>query len=57
MIKIKKELKILKSNFPEGKYNLFLHNSTEHGESWRRIFKGSRKECINYKKLLNEKVF
>lgn len=59
MIKIKKELKVYKSNFPEdGEYILFLHNSTKNGDSWRRLFKGSRKECILFKKsLLNGKAF
>lgn len=51
-MKIKKELKIEKSIYPDdtGKYILFLHNKTEHGESWKRLFKGSRKECLIYRK-------
>ena len=49
--KIKQKLTIKKSNYDE-KYILFLHNSTRNGDSWRRLFKGSRKECILFKKRL-----
>lgn len=50
---LKQELKLLKSKFSEdGDYILFLHNSTRNGDSWRRLFKGSRKECILFKKRL-----
>lgn len=55
--KIKKELKIYKSNDKEN-YILFLHNRTKCGDSWRRLFKGSRTECSNFrKKLLNDENF
>lgn len=53
--KIKKKLIINKSLY-EDKYILFLHNETKHGDGWKRLFKGTRKECINYRKQLeNEK--
>ena len=54
-IKIKQKLIIEKSNFQEdGNYILFLHNSTKRGDCWRRIFKGSRKECLLVRnRLLN----
>lgn len=57
MEKIKKELIIEKSNYPEdnAKYILYYHIETKHGCNWRRIFKGKYKDCINYKRiLLNE---
>ena len=51
MEKIKKELIIAKSRYPEDKDNhvLFLHTKTKRGESWRRVFKGSYKECITFR--------
>ena len=57
MKKIKKELLIEKSRYPEddAKYILYYHTETKHGCNWRRIFKGTFKECIAYKRsLLNE---
>lgn len=56
MEKKKKEFKILKSNYPDesGDYILWIHSHTKHGENWRGIFKGSRKDClIKKQKLLN----
>ena len=46
------EIKIEKSKFPddEGNYVVFLNTETIHGSSWRRIFKGTFKECQNFKK-------
>ena len=57
MKKIKKELLIEKSRYPEddAKYILYYHTETKQGCNWRRIFKGTFKECIDYKRsLLNE---
>ena len=47
-----KKLKIEKSKFPNevGNYVVFLNTETIHGSSWRRIFKGTFKECQNFKK-------
>ena len=46
------EIKIEKSKFPndEGNYIVFLHRYTIRGDSWKRIFKGSFKECQRFKK-------
>ena len=46
------EIKIEKSKFPddEGSYIVFLHRYTIHGDCWKRIFKGSFKECQAFKK-------
>lgn len=50
MKKIKRELKIEKSKFPDsGKYVLWLHVFTEKGDCWRGIFKGNKKECVRKK--------
>lgn len=57
MEKIKKEFVIEKSKYPEdsGRYVLYYHIESRYGSSWRRIFKGNYKDCINYRKgLLNE---
>ena len=51
MKKNKKELKIEKSKYSED-YNVYLHNQTEHGEGWRRLFQGSRKACLLFKQNL-----
>lgn len=52
----KKELIVDKSNQPdkEGNHILWLYSKTERGECWRRIFKGTRKECFNKKRELLE---
>lgn len=57
-MEIKKKLKIEKSKYPDdiGNYVLFLHNETKHGESWKRIFKGTRKECLIYRKNLENET-
>lgn len=50
------KLKVEKSKFPdeEGNYVVFLHRFSLHGDSWKRIFKGTFKECQAFKnKLLN----
>ena len=51
MMKIKNQLIIEKSKFPEksGKYVLWGYSRSEHGECWRGIFKGSKKECMEKK--------
>ena len=48
MEKGKKLLIVEKSKFPDnaGKYVLWLYSKTKHGEGWRGLFKGSKKECI-----------
>lgn len=53
-MKIKKNLKIEKSKFPneDGNYIIILHTETQRGSSWKRIFKGTFKECSIYKKKL-----
>ena len=51
MRKIKQKLLIEKSNYDKD-YILFLHNSTKYGDGWRRLFKGSRKECSLFRKRL-----
>lgn len=47
MKKVKK-LIVKKSKFPDNdeKYVLWLYSKTKHGECWRGLFKGSKKECI-----------
>lgn len=52
----KKELIVDKSNQPDkdGNHILWLHVKTEKGESWRRIFKGTRKECFDKKREILE---
>lgn len=48
------EIKIEKSKFPneDGNYIVFLHRFTIHGDSWKRIFKGTFKDCQLFKKKL-----
>ena len=55
-MEIKKKLVMEKSKYPDdtGNYIILLHNETKHGGSWKRIFKGSRKECISYRKMLED---
>lgn len=52
-LKIKKKLVICKSYY-DSDYILFLHNETKRGCCWRRLFKGNRNDCINFKRKLNE---
>lgn len=53
----KKKLIINKSQYFED-WILFLHNETKHGDGWKQLFRGTRKECINIKRQLqNEKAF
>ena len=57
MEKVKKLLIVEKSKFPDsdGKYVLWLYSRTKHGECWRGLFKGSKKECIEKKlDMINE---
>ena len=60
MIKKKiNKLIINKSKYPDedGNYVLFHYSETNHGCNWRRIFKGSENECLEYKlKLMNVKL-
>lgn len=45
---------IEKSNYPDdtGTHILIMHSSTEYGENYQRIFKGTRKECLVKKEKL-----
>ena len=52
-LKIKKKLVICKSYY-DSDYILFLHNVTKRGCCWRRLYKGNRNDCINFKRKLNE---
>ena len=52
-LKIKKKLVICKSYY-DSDYILFLHNETKRGCCWRRLYKGKRNDCINFKRKLNE---
>ena len=55
----KDKLVIDKSKFPdeEGNYVLFHYSETERGYNWRGIFKGSKKECLEYKlKLIHGEI-
>ena len=57
--KLINELKVEKAKFPdnEGNYILYHHSETKRGECWRRIMKGSKKECLAYKRyLMNERL-
>lgn len=51
---MKKEIKyyIKKSLFPDenGTYILWKHSKSSRGESWRGMFKGTRKDCLLKKK-------
>lgn len=59
MVEIKREasLTIEKSKYPEEEntHILVLESSTEHGWNYEGIFKGTRKECMEKKKELEEK--
>ena len=50
------ELKIEKSKYPneDGTYTVFLHRWTIRGDSWKRIFKGTYKDCREFKKRMLE---
>ena len=47
---------IEKSNYPDqsGTHLVIMHSSTQYGENYQRVFKGSRKECIEKKKELEK---
>lgn len=55
-IKRKVNLRVEKSLYPEGEntHILVLESSTEHGWNFEGIFKGTKKECIEKKKELEE---
>lgn len=46
-MRIKKYI-VEKSNYPDetGTHLLIMHSSTEYGENYQRIYKGTRKECL-----------
>lgn len=53
-----KKLKVERSLYPSetGTHILFLYSETERGLNIKRIFKGSRRKCIEEKRRLeNEK--
>lgn len=58
MVEIKREasLTIEKSKYPEEEntHILVLESSTEHGWNYEGIFKGTKKECMEKKKELEE---
>lgn len=47
-IKIKKKLEIKKSKYPDkdGKYILWGYTESNCGACYKRLFKGSRSDCI-----------
>lgn len=49
-----KKLKVEKSMYPddEGTHLVVLYSNTKYGRGFRRLFKGSFKECQEYKKEL-----
>lgn len=51
------KLKIEKSEFPdeEGTHLVVQYTATEHGYGYRRLFKGTYKECMEKKKELEDK--
>ena len=56
-MRIKKYL-IERSNYPEegATHILFLHSSTQHGENYQGVFKGTHKECVQYKQKLEKRL-
>ncbi len=50
------KLKIEKSDFPdaEGTHLLVQYTSTEHGWGYRRLFKGTHKECMEKKNEMED---
>lgn len=53
---MKVEYKIEKSRFPEGKNKWLVvkYSTTQYGYGVGRIFKGTKKECEEYKKKVEE---
>lgn len=49
---------IERSNYPDerGTHILFLHSSTQHGENYQGVFKGTYKECVAKKILFEKRV-
>lgn len=47
-IMIKKKLEIKKSKYPDkdGKYILWGYVESNHGNCYKRLFKGSRSDCM-----------
>lgn len=48
--------KVEKSDLPDetGTHILVMETATEHGWGYRRIFKGSKEECLKKKKEMEE---
>ena len=48
------KLKIEKSHYPddEGTHLVILYSATKYGQGFRRLFKGTYRECQKYKKEL-----
>lgn len=57
-IKIKSKYKIERSNEPgmDGTHILWYESETEHGYSFRRVFKGSYQECLIEKEKREKNV-
>lgn len=51
------KLRIEKSGFPEKEKDhiLILESMTNHGWNYKRIFKGTKEECLEKKKEMEEK--
>lgn len=49
-----KKYTVEKSNYPDetGTHLLIMHSSTEYGENYQRVYKGTRKECLMRKAKL-----
>ena len=56
-MRVKKYI-IERSNYPDerGTHILFLHSSTQHGENYQGVFKGTHKECVQYKQKLEKRL-
>lgn len=53
-----KKLKVEKSLYPDdkGTHILFLYSESERGINIKRIFKGSRRKCLEEKRRLESEV-
>lgn len=56
-MRVKKYI-IERSNYPDerGTHILFLHSSTQHGENYQGVFKGTHKECVQHKQKLEKRL-
>ena len=53
-----KKYTVEKSNYPdeEGTHLVIMHSVTQYGDSYQRVFKGSRKDCLAKKDELEKGV-